>query len=59
MFFDGLRWWQPDEAAAAHTIRRILDGRAPRKASPALRLAERYSWERAAARLLETLDLAA
>jgi len=59
MFFDGLRWWQPDEAAAAEAIRRIVDGRAPRKASPALRLAERYSWERAAARLLETLELAA
>ena len=59
MFFDGLRWWQPDEAAAAETIRRIVDGRAAPKASPARRLAAEYSWERAAARLLETLDLAA
>jgi glycosyltransferase involved in cell wall biosynthesis len=59
IFFDGLRWWQPDEDAAAETIRGILDGRAPRKASPAARLAEEYSWARAAVRLLETLDLAA
>lgn len=53
--FQGLRWWQPDETAAASTIRAIIDGRAPAKASPRDRIRDRYNWERAARHLLAVM----
>jgi glycosyltransferase involved in cell wall biosynthesis len=55
IFFDGLRWWHPDEAAAAEIIRQVVQGSAPPKQSPQQRIASTYTWENAAARLAELI----
>ena len=56
IFFDGLSWWDPDEDEAIAIVRGILDGRGTEKRSPARRIADEYTWERAAERLLAALD---
>jgi len=56
LLFHGVQWWHPDEAAAADIIRRIVRGSAPPKRSPRDRIAAEYSWEKAAAALLATID---
>jgi glycosyltransferase involved in cell wall biosynthesis len=53
VFFDGLGWWEPDEDAAVEIIRRIVSGEAEPKTSPQARIVGEYTWEKAAARLLE------
>jgi glycosyltransferase involved in cell wall biosynthesis len=58
MFFEGLRWWPPDQEAAAEIIRGAIDGRLARQAPPSTRLAAEYTWDAAARRLLEAVDLA-
>ena len=55
-WFDGACWWRPDEDAAADVIRRIVDGRAEPKASPAERIRRTHRWDAAAARLHAVLD---
>ena len=55
VFFDGLRWWHPDEDATAEIIRAIVDGTAPPKGSAKERIAATYSWERAASDLLAAI----
>jgi len=55
MFFHGLRWWHPDEDAAAEVIRAIVRGNAPPKRSPKDRIAAEYSWEKAGAALLAAI----
>jgi glycosyltransferase involved in cell wall biosynthesis len=56
IFFDGLRWWEPDAEAAAEIIRGIVDGRGRAKPPPSARLASTYTWESAARQLLEAMD---
>jgi glycosyltransferase involved in cell wall biosynthesis len=56
IFFDGLRWWHPDEDAAADIIRRIVGGSAPLKRSAKDRIAAAYTWEKAAAALLAAIS---
>jgi FkbM family methyltransferase len=55
MLFHGLRWWHPDEDAAADVIRSIVRGSAPPKRSARDRIAAAYSWEKAAAALLAAI----
>jgi glycosyltransferase involved in cell wall biosynthesis len=55
-WFDGACWWRPDEDAAADVIRRIVDGRAAPKPSPAERIRRTHRWDAAAARLHEVLE---
>jgi glycosyltransferase involved in cell wall biosynthesis len=55
VFFDGLGWWEPDEDAAVETLRRIVRGEAVAKASPQARIVSEYTWEKAAASLLEII----
>jgi len=55
LFFEGLGWWEPDEDAAVETIRRIVRGEAAPKPSPQSRIIGEYTWEKAAARLIEIL----
>ncbi len=55
VFFDGLGWWEPDEDAAVEIIRRIVRGGAAPKDSPQSRIVGEYTWEKAAARLIEIL----
>lgn len=53
--FHGLDWWNPDEDAAAAILAGIIHGgdRLPSASAPLL---ERFTWERAADRLLAILD---
>lgn len=55
VFFDGLGWWEPDEDAAVEIISRIVRGEAEPKASPQARIVSEYTWEKAAASLLELI----
>ena len=55
MLFHGLRWWHPDEGAAAAVIRSIVRGTAPAKRSAKERIAADYSWEKAGAALLAAI----
>lgn len=52
----GADWWEPDEDAAIDAIRDALAGRDERPASTRARLAGEFTWDRAAARLLEIVD---
>lgn len=45
-------WWEPDEAAAAAVIRRIIDGDEPAKMSARNHLSTHFRWKDAARRLL-------
>lgn len=56
IFFEGLNWWDPDVAAAAATIRAIIDGTAPLPASPQRRVLEEFTWEAAGRSLLAILS---
>jgi glycosyltransferase involved in cell wall biosynthesis len=53
LFFEGLRWWNPDEDAAVDLVRRIIRGDEPPLASPRDRIARDYTWDRAASALLD------
>jgi hypothetical protein len=53
IFFDGLRWWEPDEDAAVDIIRSIVGRTAELKTSPQARIIRDYTWAKAAARLIE------
>src|SRR5690606_14537464 len=55
LFVDA-NWWAPDEDEAVAHIRAAIRGTAAPKASPRPRIAERYTWERAAVRLLEIVQ---
>lgn len=55
IFFDSLRWWLPDEEAAAGIIRAIVRGEAAAKRSPKDRIAAQYTWQKAAACLANAL----
>ncbi len=54
VWFDGACWWQPDEHAAVHALRSVLDGHA-RESSPRDRICREFGWDRAAALLHEAL----
>lgn len=56
VWFDGARWWRPDEDAASDCIRRIIDGSTAAKQLPRQRIARDYSWSAAARSLLWILD---
>jgi glycosyltransferase involved in cell wall biosynthesis len=53
LFFRDLRWWVPDEDAAVATIQAVLRGEEAPRTAPRDRIAREFTWERAAARLLE------
>jgi glycosyltransferase involved in cell wall biosynthesis len=55
-FFQGSKWWRPDEAAAAETIRGIIDGRALPRQSARQSLMADCSWGRMADRLIRVVD---
>jgi glycosyltransferase involved in cell wall biosynthesis len=56
VWFNGARWWRPDEDAAADCIRRLVEtGTIPRQ-SLHQRIARDYSWSAAASSLLRILD---
>lgn len=52
--FDGMRWWIPDDDAAAAALRDVIDGRAAPKGARA-RILERYGWDQVSRRLMEVL----
>ncbi len=54
--FEGANWWAPDEAEAVEHIRRAVEGRDATRASAHERIAERFTWDAAAVRLIEVLD---
>jgi glycosyltransferase involved in cell wall biosynthesis len=54
--FEGANWWVPDEGEAVAAIRRAIEGHDATRASAQERIAERYSWDAAAERLIEILD---
>lgn len=54
--FEGLRWWEPDEDFAVEIIRGIVQGRKEARRSPQARIAAEYSWEKAAARLIQLIS---
>jgi hypothetical protein len=47
IFFDGSRWWRPDEDAAVAVLQKILRGESAPKRSPGERIRREYSWNRA------------
>ena len=56
LLFEGIEWWEPDEAAAVDALARaIAAGGAPGLCARE-RLAAGFTWERATARLIEILD---
>ena len=55
LFVDA-RWWVPDEEEAIAHIRAAIDGAEVPKASAREWVSERYTWARAATRLLEIID---
>ena len=55
VFFEGVNWWKPDEAAAASIVASIVNGSAS-KVSPAKRLIDEYTWDNAARKLLAAMD---
>jgi glycosyltransferase involved in cell wall biosynthesis len=54
--FEGVSWWEPDEAAAIAAIRAAIAGHDADKASARDRILRDFTWERATRRLLEVLD---
>ncbi|MET0553823.1 MAG: hypothetical protein ABW221_12345 [Vicinamibacteria bacterium] len=56
VFFDGLRWWEADEEAAAAALRGLVRGTAPPRPSPRDRILSTYGWDRASVRLLGILS---
>lgn len=53
--FEGLQWWEPKEDAAVEIIQGIVHDRIEIKRSPQARIANEYSWERAAAKLMQII----
>ncbi len=54
--FDGCNWWLPDEDEAVQRIRDAIEGSDATGASARERIVEHFTWEKAAARLIEILD---
>ena len=54
-YFAGLRWWQPDEAAASELIARIIASEQMRP-PPTRRMLTEFTWARASQRLLDVLS---
>jgi glycosyltransferase involved in cell wall biosynthesis len=52
----GAEWWEPDEEAAIEAIRDTVAGRDGNGVSARPRLVSEFTWDRAAARLLEVLE---
>jgi glycosyltransferase involved in cell wall biosynthesis len=57
--FDGASWWEPDVDEAAAIIRALIDGTAGAKGSGRRYILCEFTWEKAAARLLEIATAAA
>ena len=55
-FFQGSKWWRPDEAATVETIRAIIDGTAPPKSSARASVAAGGGWGRMAEGLVRIAD---
>ena len=55
-FFQGSKWWRPDEAATVETIRAIIDGTAPPKTSARASVAAGGGWGRMAEGLVRIAD---
>jgi len=53
--FAGATWWDPDPVEAAAALREVIDGR-HRRVSARQRMVARFTWDRAATRLLAVLD---
>ena len=53
--FAGATWWDPDRVEAAAALREVIDGR-DRHMSARPRMVARFTWDKAAARLLAVLD---
>ncbi len=55
--FRGAEWWEPDRQAAAASLRRILAAGKPAfNAAARARVVENFTWEKAAARLIDILE---
>jgi glycosyltransferase involved in cell wall biosynthesis len=54
-FFQGAEWWDPDEDAAVGTLRAVIDQQDDTGLTARARLAPAFSWEQAAARLVDIL----
>lgn len=54
--FEGASWWVPDQDEAIECIRQAVDGRDGTRASARERLAERYTWDAAAERMIEIVE---
>jgi glycosyltransferase involved in cell wall biosynthesis len=55
--FRGADWWEPDEAAAGACLRRVIaTGKTALNLAARARVVEKYTWHRAAARLIHILD---
>jgi glycosyltransferase involved in cell wall biosynthesis len=55
-FFQGSKWWRPDEAATVETIRAIIDGTAPPKSSARKSLQADCHWRRMAEGLIQVVE---
>jgi hypothetical protein len=54
--FEDASWWGPDEDEAMQAIRDAIDGRDTPASSARDRMVERFTWAKAAERLVEILD---
>lgn len=59
VLFAGAYWWEPDVDEAAAIVRSLIDGTASAKASGRGYILNEFTWEKAAARLLEIATAAA
>jgi len=56
VFFDGLRWWEPDHEAAVETIRGVIHRGLRPPDSPRERIIRDYTWNAAGRQLLSVVD---
>ncbi len=54
--FENVRWWKPNEREAADHIRAAIDGRDSGAGTARERILTRFTWDQAAARLIEILS---
>ena len=54
--FRGACWWEPDRVCAADAIRAAVNGRDAPSASARDKITSKFTWERAASRLIQILD---
>jgi glycosyltransferase involved in cell wall biosynthesis len=57
-WFTGANWWVPDEDEAVRLLREAVRSGARSPGSPRKRMIERYTWQKAASRLLEVVGAA-